>query len=228
MTGRTRVIFVNNASFPSGWVANGAEWEAIASLCVERDLWLLYWGGFEGILYDGRSPTHPAALPGMRDRTVTIGAPSFEQRMIAWRVGWIVTPGALVNDVTRVQIYNGLVPSGFAQIGVRAALELEDDGLTAANAEWERRREETMRQLDGLPVVRPAGAWSLLLDTAALGIEPAGASERLLEHRVAATPMVGWGGAVAARHVRFVFSNEPVERLRLLGDRVRAAVGSAG
>ena len=34
--------------------------------------------------------------------------------------------------------------------------------------------------------------------------------------------MRGWGGEVAERHVRFVFSNEPVERLALLGDRVRA------
>src|SRR5687768_733517 len=31
-TGRTRVVFVNNASFPTGWVASDEEWEAIASL----------------------------------------------------------------------------------------------------------------------------------------------------------------------------------------------------
>jgi len=118
---RTRVVFVNNASFPTGWVASDAEWDAIAALCRERDLWLLYWGGFEGVLFDGRPVRHPAALPGMRDRTVTVGAPSFEQRMIAWRVGWVVAPGDLVNDVSRAQIYNGLVSSGFAQIGARVA-----------------------------------------------------------------------------------------------------------
>lgn len=37
--------------------------------------------------------------------------------------------------------------------------------------------------------------------------------------------MTGWGGDIAARHVRFVFSNEPVERLALLGERVCAALG---
>ena len=221
---RTRVVFVNNASFPTGWVANDEEWEAIAWLCRERDLRLLYWGGFEGVLFDGRTPVHAAALPDMRDRTVTVGAPSFEQRMIAWRVGWVVAPGELVNDVSRVQIYNGLVPSGFAQIGVRAALGLADDGLDAANAEWQRRRDETLRQLEGLPAVRPAGAWSLLLDVASLRLDCVEVSERLLAQKVAATPMRGWGGTVADRHVRFVFSNEPVERLALLGDRVRAAL----
>jgi aspartate/methionine/tyrosine aminotransferase len=171
---------------------------------------------------------HPAALDGMRDRTVTIGGPTLEQRMIAWRIGWIVAPGALVNDVSRVHIYNGLVPSGFNRIGTRVALTLEDDGLATANAEWQRRRDETMRQLDGLPAVRPAGAWSLLLDVAALGLDCADVSNALLEQKVAATPMRGWGGEIAERHVRFVFSNEPVERLALLGERLRNALSALG
>jgi aspartate/methionine/tyrosine aminotransferase len=225
VTDRTRVVFVNNASFPSGWVASEAEWDAIASICRDKDLWLLYWGGFEGVLFDGRTVQHPAALEGMRNRTVTIGCPTLEQRMIAWRIGWIVAPGELVDDVSRVHIYNGLVPSGFNQIGARVALSLEDDGLVTANEEWERRRDETLRQLEGLPTVRPAGAWSLLLDVASLGLDCMDASERLLAQKVAATPMRGWGGAVADRHVRFVLSNEPVDRLSRLGERVRAALG---
>ena len=62
--------------------------------------------------------------------------------------------------------------------------------------------------------MRPGGGWSLLLDTAALGVAPADASRAMLASGVAATPMVGWGADVAARYVRFVFSAEPVERLR--------------
>jgi aspartate/methionine/tyrosine aminotransferase len=175
-------------------------------------------------LFDGRPVRLPAALPGMRDLTVTVGAPTFEQRMIAWRVGWVVAPGDLVNDVSRVHIYNGLVPSGFAQIGTRVALGVANDDLAATNAELQRRRDETLSQLEGLPVTRPAGGWSLLLDVASLGLDGVDVSERLLKQKVAATPMRGWGGAVADRHIRFVFSNEPVERLALLGDRVRRAL----
>src|SRR5213594_115621 len=65
VTARTRVVFVNNASFPTGWVKTDEEWDAIASLCRERDLWLLYSGEFEGVLFDGRTVIHPAALEGM-------------------------------------------------------------------------------------------------------------------------------------------------------------------
>ncbi|SRR6266704_260485 len=75
---------------------------------------------------------------------------------------------------------------------------------------------------------RPAGAWSLLLDVAALGLDCVEVSDRLLEQKVAATPMRGWGGEIADRHVRFVFSNEPVDRLALLGTRVHAALAAAG
>jgi aspartate/methionine/tyrosine aminotransferase len=226
VTGRTRVVFINNASFPTGWVASDEEWDAIASTCRDQGVWLLYWAGFEAVLYGDRPVRHPAALPGMRHRTVIVGAPSLEQRMIAWRVGWVVAPGDLCNDISRVHIYNGLVPSGFAQIGTRVALGLPDDHLMVANREYQRRRDETLRQLDGLPVVCPAGGWALLLDVAALGLDCVAVSRRLLQEKVAATPMRGWGGDVADRHIRFVFSNEPPERIHLLGDRVRRALAA--
>jgi aspartate/methionine/tyrosine aminotransferase len=224
VTGGTRVVFLNNASFPTGWVASAEEWDAVARLCAEHDLWLLYWSSFEAVLYDAREVLHPAVLPEMRDRTVIVGAPSAEQRMIAWRIGWVVMPAELTDLMSRAQIYNGLVASGFAQIGTRVALEQGDDDVAAACAEWQRRRDETLRQLDGLPVISPHGAWAALLDCEPLGLDPAELSRRLLEQRVAATPMGGWGGGVAARRLRFVFSNEPVARLAALGERVRAAL----
>ena len=136
---------------------------------------------------------------------MTVGAPSFEQRVIAWRVGWVVADAV-------------------GSRGAGAAVGEPPGDLAAANAEWQRRRDETLHQLTGLPVVRPAGAWSLLLDVATLGLDPREVSHRMLERKVAATPMVGWGGPIADRHVRFVFSNEPVERIALLGERVRAAL----
>ena len=97
--------------------------------------------------------------------------------------------------------------------------------MTDAVAEWERRRDTVQAELDGLPVVRADGGWSLLVDTGALGCDGAEASARLLKHgKVAATPMTHWGRENAARFVRIVFSNEPVERLRGLGERFRRAL----
>ena len=61
--------------------------------------------------------------------------------------------------------------------------------------------------------MKPAGGWSLLVETDM-------SSEAFMAAGVAATPMTGWGGDVAARYVRFVFSAEPVSRLRELGPRL--------
>ena len=61
--------------------------------------------------------------------------------------------------------------------------------------------------------MKPAGGWSLLVETST-------SSEEFMAAGVAATPMTGWGGDVAARYVRFVFSAEPVSRLRELGTRL--------
>src|SRR3989442_425116 len=81
VTERTRVLFISSPSLPTGWVANDDEWEAVASICRDRDLWLLYLAWFESILFDDRSVRHPASLREMRDRTVTVSGPSLEQRM---------------------------------------------------------------------------------------------------------------------------------------------------
>jgi aspartate/methionine/tyrosine aminotransferase len=106
---------------------------------------------------------------------------------------------------------------------------LSDSGsFGACVAEWERRRNALTAALPGFAMVPAAGGWSQILDTVQHGVDPGDLSRILLRHGVAATAMTGWGGPVADRHLRLVFSNEPVERLQLLGDRFRAAMREAG
>lgn len=224
VTDKTKALFLQNPTFPSGMVFNDEEWSTIVGLVLERDIHLIYWSLMESILYDDRPVVHPASFEGMRERTITLGAVSLEYRMIGWRVGWAVAPADAADAIGMVHIYNGLVASGFCQAGAVAALRSDPDDLKAAVAEFERRRDVVVEQLDGLPVVSAAGGWALLLDTQAMGIPAPDASSRLLEKKIAATPMTVWGETVAPRYVRFVFSREPAERLSELGQRVRAAL----
>jgi aspartate/methionine/tyrosine aminotransferase len=78
-----------------------------------------------------------------------------------------------------------------------------------------------MSALTDLPVIRPHGGWSLLIDTEQLGLAPSEASRRLLERgEVAATPMDNWGPS-GSRYLRLVFANEPIERLADIRARIR-------
>jgi len=179
----TRALFVQNPTFPSGQLFDDEEWATIAQLCHQHDLWLICWALFEGVVYDGAPIVHPASLPGLRDRLVTIGSVSIEQRMIGWRLGWIVAPHTVLPDSSVVHIYNSIVPGGIAQASALAAYTAPDDGLAACVAEWQRRRDVMLEQLDGLPVIAAAGTWSQLLDVAKLEIDEAKFSRALLAHK---------------------------------------------
>src|SRR5918992_2649885 len=224
VTSKTTALFLQNPTFPSGMVFNEEEWKAIVDVVLDRDIHLIYWPLMESILFDHRPLLHPASFPGMRDRTIILGAVSIEYRMIGWRVGWAVAEPDTADALGLVHVYNGLVASGFCQAGTIAALRSGEDDLSAAVAEYELRRDTVMEELQGLPAVSASGGWALLLDTEAMGVPAPEASRRLLEEKVAATPMSVWGETIAPRHVRFVFSREPVGRLRSLGDRVRRAL----
>ena len=225
---RVRALLMMSPSMPTGCVFTAEEWAAIAAVCVERDLLMIYDAAMERILFDGRRVIHPAALPGMAERTATIGSASKELRMIGWRVGWVVGPERLIADVGLVGMANVVCQVGIAMGGVAAALEAPGSDVAEAVAEWQRRRDVLLSELDGFDVIPPHGGWSMLLDCQSLGMSGAEASRRLLERaRVAATPMSGWGGPETARYLRFVFANERCDRLRGVGDRVRHALSGS-
>jgi aspartate/methionine/tyrosine aminotransferase len=224
---RTRALLIMSPSMPSGAVLTSAEWLAIAEACRRYDSWLLYDAAMERILFDGAPYLHPASLPAMAERTLTIGSVAKELRMIGWRVGWVVGPAEAITAVGRAHIYNTVTATGIAQAGAAAALTTSDDGLAGAIVEWQRRRDVVLGELDGLPVHRSSGGWSLLLDVRTLGFGAAQASARLLTAgKIAATPMTTWGERYGDAFVRLVYSREPVVRLMGLGERVRRALGA--
>ena len=109
--------------------------------------------------------------------------------------------------------------------GVAAALNADDDGLQTAIATWEERRNVLLVELQGLPLIPPHGGWSFLLDASQLGLTAHELTDKLFHRaKIATTPMVGWGEK-AAKYVRFVFSNEPKERLAGIGDKVKRVIG---
>jgi aspartate/methionine/tyrosine aminotransferase len=219
-----RAMIMMSPSMPTGAVLTDEEWRAVCTACVEHDVLLIYDAAMERILFDGRQPLHPVRYPGMAERTLVIGSLSKEFRMIGWRVGWVAGPPELVGSVGWAHVYNTTTPVGIARAAATAVLRGDHGHVAECAAELQRRRDAVLAATAGLPAVRPAGGWSLLIDTVAAGVEPAQASAALLrEGAVAATAMTGWGDAVAGRHIRFVFSAEPVDALRTLPERLAAA-----
>lgn len=217
-------MLLMSPALPSGAVLDQGDWEVVAEVCVEHDILLILDAAMERLLFDGRRVDHPASMPGMAQRTITIGSASKELRMIGWRVGWIVGPEQLIADIALVGMANVVVPVGIAQKAAQAALERSGEDISSFVDELQARRDVCMEELAGLPVGVPAGGWSFVLRVDGLGWTGSKAAEELLRHGVCVTPMDGWGIEHGSQYVRFVFSNEPCERLKGLGAKVRAAL----
>ena len=218
---KTTGFLLMSPSMPSGGYLDGDDWLAVCDLCRERDLFFIYDSAMERLLFDGRPLVHPLHMDGMAERTVVVGSLSKEHRMIGWRVGWVAGPADTVTDAGWAHVYNTTMPVAISRFAATAVLRGDQGHVADCVAELERRRDTMLSGLAGWPLVSPGGGWSLLLDVASLGLEPAEASRILLEEaRIAATAMTGWGDEVAARYVRFVFSAEPVERLETIPERV--------
>lgn len=223
--GPIKAALLMSPSMPGGAVFGADEWQALVDFCQRADCWLINDTAMERILFDGRQVIHPASFPDMRSKVITVGSASKEYRMIGWRVGWIVGPAEIVADVARVSITNVVCQTGIAMGAVAAAINGADDGIAASTAELQARRDLLLGELADFTVIPPHGGWSLLVDVSPLGLDGPTASRMLLEKgKIAATPMINWGGAQCANYIRLVFSNESIERLRGIGDRFRRAL----
>ncbi|MEM7582200.1 MAG: pyridoxal phosphate-dependent aminotransferase [Acidobacteriota bacterium] len=223
--GPVKVALIMSPSMPTGAVLTEDDWRAIVDWCQRADCLLINNAAMERILFDGRKVIHPAAFPGMRERVVTVGSASKEYRMIGWRVGWVVGPASVVADTARVSISNVVCQTGIAMDAVAAAIRDSDDGIRASVDTWQRRRDLLLEELADFKVIPPHGGWSFLIDVSPLGLDGPTASRRLLERgKIAATAMVNWGTEHTRNYVRVVYSNEPLERLRGVGERFRRAL----
>jgi len=224
---RVRAFLMMSPSMPTGAVFDDAEWRAVCEACVAADAWMIYDAAMERLLFDGAAHIHPASLPGMHERTVTIGALSKEYRMIGWRVGWVVCPLALSEAIARVSLSNVVTPVGIAQPAASAAILAADDGIAACTATWQARRDLLLQELPDFALVRPHGGWSLLIDMAPRGLSGRAASQALLEHaQIATTSMENWGLPDTASYLRLVFANEPLVRLTGIVERMRSALNA--
>jgi aspartate/methionine/tyrosine aminotransferase len=124
-----------------------------------------------------------------------------------------------------VHIFNGVMPSGFCQVGATAALSGPQDWQAEAVVTYARGQRallDAVAASDRVHAIAAEGGYYCLLDTRATGLRATEFAARLLaEEQVAATPMQGWGSDDFGEHlVRLIFTNEPEDRLREAGRRI--------
>ncbi|MEO5894191.1 MAG: pyridoxal phosphate-dependent aminotransferase [Vicinamibacterales bacterium] len=219
---RTRAIYLNSPSNPTGGVLTRSDIEQIVHLCQKRDLWLISDEAYEDVVFEGEHVS-PASLPGAYDRVVSLFTFSKTYAMTGLRLGYVVAKDATLRDrMKKVLFYTASNVASVVQFGGIGALEGSQDCVTAFRSELEARRQlfyDGIRDVAGgvLSGDPPAGAFYAFLRIDPAWTPPANITnssrswamtELLISRgRIGCVPGVDFG-ANGEDHVRFCFARD--------------------
>ena len=218
---RSKSLLINSPNNPTGVVYSRATLEGIADVCREHDLWLISDEVYDTQIWEGEHIS-PRALPDMVDRTLVVGSMSKSYAMTGSRIGWIVAPEAVIENLINLATHTTYGVPGYMQDAARCALGRGAPLEREIAAPFARRREIAMQVLGGQNVVKHVpcmGAMYLMLDIRATGLSGEGFADALLEAEHIATMPGESFGTSAAGHLRVAMTvddeafREALERL---------------
>ncbi|MDN6857821.1 aminotransferase class I/II-fold pyridoxal phosphate-dependent enzyme [Pseudomonas sp. CAN2814] len=172
ITPRTKAIFLANPNNPTGVVLDREELLAIAELAQAHDLWVVVDEVYEGLTFE-REHQSFAALPGMAERTLSIGSLSKSHAMTGWRTGWIVANPTLVVHLENLALNMFYGLPGFIQEAARVAVESHDEVVSSMREIYRRRRDLVVAALSDSPrlkVLKPEAGMFVMVDVRDTGL----------------------------------------------------------
>lgn len=163
---RTKVIMVNSPHNPTGTVFGRETLEGIAALAIEHDLIVISDEAYEHLTFDGVEHIPIATLPGMFERTITIGSAGKTFSFTGWKVGWATGPQHLVHAVRMAKQFLTYVSSGPFQYAVAEGFSLGKSYFTSFAAELQAKRDRLAAGLvaTGFDIFMPKGTYFITTD----------------------------------------------------------------
>lgn len=161
ITPKTKGIFINTPSNPTGWTATKQDLGDILALARKHDLWILadeiyaryYFAG-------GRAPSFLDVMDE-GDKIIFVNSFSKNWSMTGWRVGWIVAPPEMGQVLENLIQYSTSGVAQFMQKGAVAALDQGDDFVAANIAKAARSRDilcDALIATNRVETLKPDGA----------------------------------------------------------------------
>jgi aspartate aminotransferase len=162
-TARTRAIVLNNPCNPTGAVCSRAQIEALAQVCVEKDILVVSDDIYRQLVYGDASYHSIAAIgPEIAKRTILVDGASKTYAMTGWRIGYTAGPVPLIKAMAKIQGQSTSNPTTIAQIAAVAALTGPQACVAEMRAAFDQRRQTMVRLLRAIPGVdcrEPKGAF---------------------------------------------------------------------
>jgi aminotransferase len=231
ITDRTRLLFLNFPTNPTGAVEPVDELKKIADLVIEHDLIVISDEIYSELLYGEDSGMKPgshvsiASLPGMKERTILLHGFSKAFAMTGFRLGYSCAPAVLTEAMMKIHQYSMLCAPIVSQVAAVEALKHGADEVEKMRRAYARRRNLMLKRFEemGVPCFAPGGAFYMFPDIRKFGLTSQEFALRLLEEEdVAVVPGDAFGEA-GQGCVRACYATS-YEQLEVALDKIEAFV----
>ena len=225
ITPKTKAIYINSPSNPTGGVLTRDDVTRVTALCRERGLWLVSDEAYEDVVFEGEHVS-PASLPGAYERTVTMFTFSKSYAMTGLRLGYVVARDSQLRDrMKKVLFYTASNISSVVQFGGIGAIEGSQACIESFRTELRSRRDlfySGVREAAGeiFSGTPPAGAfyaflkinpeWKIPAASTHTSVSWAMTEFLIAKGRIGCVPGADFG-PVGEGYVRFCFARDRKE-----------------
>jgi aminotransferase len=214
ITPKTKVVLIGYPNNPTGAVMSRDRLLALAAVVERHDLLVISDEIYDRLVYPPHQHVCFAGLPGMRERTITLGGFSKDYAMTGWRIGYATAPAAILAELRKVHQYTIMSAPTMAQAAAVEALHSGEEHVAAMVEEYDRRRRLIVAGFNelGLPTFEPLGAFYAFPSIRASGLSDEAFAEQLLqEERVAVVPGNAFGADGAFVRCSYATAYEKIE-----------------
>ena len=224
ITDKTRLIIINSPANPTGGVTPREEIDKlVAGLLEHPHVCLMSDEIYSNMLYGGREHVSLLQYPEIRDRLIMLDGWSKTYAMTGWRLGYAVWADSCVEHVTRLCINDHSCVNAATQYAGIAALNGPQDAVHSMLAEFDKRRQLIVSELNTLPGVTctdAAGAFYAFPNISGTGKSSTEIQNLFLEKAGVATVSGTAFGAWGEGYVRFSYANS-LENIQTAINRIR-------
>ncbi|MCL1879106.1 MAG: pyridoxal phosphate-dependent aminotransferase [Actinomycetia bacterium] len=166
-----KALILCNPANPSGRVFSPEELAVIAELAVKYDAYVITDEVYEHIVYAPLKHTYIAALPGMRERTISCGSLSKTYSITGWRLGYIIASERIIDVARKVHDFLTVGAAAPLQEAAVSALKFGQQYYDGLLREYTEKRNLFLAGLDRLGIEHntPEGAYYVMVDISEYG-----------------------------------------------------------
>ena len=168
ITPKTKCIILNNPSNPTGMMYGRQELEAIAKVCVEKDIYVISDEIYYRLAYDNREFVSFAALgEEAKERTLLINGVSKSYAMTGWRIGYVAANAKVAKVIANFLSHCTGSACSISQKASAVALASSQELVDEMRSAFEERRDymvERMNSIEGVSCIKPEGAFYVMMN----------------------------------------------------------------